>query len=148
MQDAGNEFLVCFDDGNFEALGTSFNIVDWLVHAPRDVLAKNFGVDKSEFDNLPPKNPYVQPGTVTNDTLALVKNESQYLFSSSTTKWASNDAGKWLIVDKKNFPILNSLAATVVVLRPGRMRELHWNTNVYPSVREKNNWLAINYFTG
>ncbi|KAF8417931.1 Bicupin, oxalate decarboxylase/oxidase [Tirmania nivea] len=130
VQDAGNEFLLCFDDGNFEALGTTFHIVDWLVHAPPEVLAKNFGVDKSVFDKLPPKNPYVQSGKVTNSTRALVKNESKYLYSAPMIKdWANNTAGEWLIVDKTNFPILNSLAATVVILRPGKMRELHWNTN-------------------
>lgn len=132
VQDAGNEVLLCFDDGNFEALGTTFHIVDWLAHAPKEVLAKNFGVSEAEFDNLPSKNPYMQFGNVTESTWALVKNESEYLWRAPMhLDWTNNTAGRWVIVDKTKFPILNSMAATVVILKPGRMRELHWNTNVY-----------------
>lgn len=59
-----NEFLLVFDDGDFDRIGTTFNIDDWLAHTPRDILAKNFGVDKSVFDKLPEKNPYIINGTV------------------------------------------------------------------------------------
>jgi hypothetical protein len=31
----------------------TFLICDWFAHTPREVLAKNFGVDKSAFDALP-----------------------------------------------------------------------------------------------
>ncbi|KAF8439577.1 putative oxalate decarboxylase oxdC [Terfezia claveryi] len=130
VQDAGNEFLLCFDDGKFEALGTTFHVVDWLVHAPKDVLAKNFGVNETVFENLPKTNPYIQSGNVTVDTWGLVKDESEYLWRAPMLEqWSNNSAGKWAIVDKTEFPILDSLAATVVILKPGGMRELHWNTN-------------------
>jgi len=50
--DQGCEFLLVFDDGNFSENET-FLITDWFNHTPKDVLAKNFGVDESAFDNLP-----------------------------------------------------------------------------------------------
>lgn len=39
-----NEFLLVFDDGNFDAPGTTFNVDDWISHTPKDILAKNFGM--------------------------------------------------------------------------------------------------------
>lgn len=41
-----------FDSGDFSENET-FLITDWFNHTPRDVLAKNFGVAESAFDNLP-----------------------------------------------------------------------------------------------
>ena len=38
-----NEYLLAFDDGNFDATGTTFNVDDWITHTPKDILAKNFG---------------------------------------------------------------------------------------------------------
>jgi oxalate decarboxylase len=39
----GCEFLLVFDDGDFDEDNT-FLLSDWLKHIPPDVLAKNFGV--------------------------------------------------------------------------------------------------------
>ena len=38
-----NEYLLVFDDGNFDASGTTFMVDDWIAHTPKDILAKNFG---------------------------------------------------------------------------------------------------------
>ena len=38
-----NEYLLAFDDGNFDAVGTTFMVDDWIAHTPKDILAKNFG---------------------------------------------------------------------------------------------------------
>ena len=43
---------------------TTFNIDDWLAHTPKSVLAKNFGVDESVFDDIPAPSPYIVNGTV------------------------------------------------------------------------------------
>src|SRR6201995_2369046 len=48
----GVEFLLGFDSGGFSQNET-FLITDWFNHTPRDVLAKNFGVDESAFATLP-----------------------------------------------------------------------------------------------
>lgn len=39
-----NEYLLTFDDGDFNKQGTTFNVADWIDHTPADILAKNFGV--------------------------------------------------------------------------------------------------------
>ena len=48
----GCEFLLVFDDGNFSENETLL-LSDWVVHTPREVLAKNFGLPESTFANLP-----------------------------------------------------------------------------------------------
>src|SRR5919107_2547905 len=48
----GVEFLLAFDSGDFSENET-FLITDWFDHTPREVLAKNFGVEESAFDSLP-----------------------------------------------------------------------------------------------
>jgi oxalate decarboxylase/phosphoglucose isomerase-like protein (cupin superfamily) len=48
----GCEFLLVFDNGNFSENET-FLLSDWFAHTPRSVLAKNFGVPESSFDNMP-----------------------------------------------------------------------------------------------
>ena len=39
-----NEYLLAFDDGDFDATGTTFMVDDWITHTPRSILAKNFGM--------------------------------------------------------------------------------------------------------
>ena len=43
ITDPGAEYLLVFDDGDFDAKGRTFNVADWIVHTPLSVLAKNFG---------------------------------------------------------------------------------------------------------
>ena len=50
-----------FDDGAFSENST-FLISEWFAHTPRDVLAKNFGVQESDFDNLPRSERYIFQG--------------------------------------------------------------------------------------
>ena len=45
----GCQFLLVFDDGNFNEFET-FLLTDWLTHTPKEVLAKNFGVNEATFD--------------------------------------------------------------------------------------------------
>src|SRR5699024_8598698 len=46
---------------------TTFMVDDWLAHTPKDILAKNFGVDPSVFEKVPSKFPYILNGTVSED---------------------------------------------------------------------------------
>src|SRR3984893_14921585 len=48
----GCEFLLVFDDGDFDEDNT-FLLTDWFKHTPAEVLAKNFGVAGSSFDHVP-----------------------------------------------------------------------------------------------
>jgi Cupin len=49
----GCEFLLVFDDGDFDEDNT-FLISDWFKHTPNDILAKNFGVPASLFGRYHP----------------------------------------------------------------------------------------------
>ncbi|EWC47712.1 hypothetical protein DRE_02912 [Drechslerella stenobrocha 248] len=133
-----NEYLLVFDNGDFEAIGTTFNIVDWLIHAPLDVLSKNFGVNASEvFKRLPEKNPYIKPANVSSSLVAPtspsgeLKGNSSYVYKLSDVgfKPVPGGAGTLNIIDSRNFPISTTIAATVVRVEPKGLRELHWHPN-------------------
>ncbi|KAK9795319.1 putative Cupin type-1 domain-containing protein [Seiridium cardinale] len=59
-----NEFQLVFDEGNFDVVGTTFNIDDWVAHTPVSVLAKNFNLSESVFGSVPSPNPYILNATV------------------------------------------------------------------------------------
>jgi len=54
----GCKFLLVFNDGNFDEFQT-FLITDWLAHTPKEVLAKNFSVPATTFDNIPKKELFI-----------------------------------------------------------------------------------------
>jgi oxalate decarboxylase len=58
LQCDGCEFILLFDDGNFNEDET-FLLTDFLAHIPMDVLAKNFGVPASAFGNIPKEELYI-----------------------------------------------------------------------------------------
>lgn len=132
-----NEFLLVFDDGDFDRVGTTFNIDDWLRHTPRDILAKNFGVDVSVFENLPERNPYILNGTTSNGDVvdvpdSNVSENSTYVYRTfeHPPEDIGGTGGEFRRIDSTNFPISKTIAATFVTLKPGALRELHWHPNV------------------
>ena len=134
--DDGAFFLLVFDDGNFNEFET-FLLTDWLHHTPPEVLAKNFEVPASTFAKVPPKElfmferPLPRPlaeekrevaagtGTVPNPFAFF----TQTMQPTKVTK-----GGEVKIIDAKNFPASN-IAAAIVTLKPGGLRELHWHPN-------------------
>jgi oxalate decarboxylase len=56
-------FILVFDNGYFSEFGT-FSITDWIGHAPKDLLAKNFGVPASTFDSFPKAEVYFARGKI------------------------------------------------------------------------------------
>ena len=54
----GCKFLLVFKDGNFNEFGT-FLLTDWMHHTPKEVLAKNFDVPESTFDNVPKRELFI-----------------------------------------------------------------------------------------
>lgn len=132
----GAFFLLAFDDGNFSAFET-FLLTDWMNHIPKDVLAKNFQTSPSTFNNLPTEKLYIFPSQLT-QPLQVVRAEvnmdincvSQSLvcFGSKMEPNVTRTGGEVKIIDKNNFPATN-IAAAIVTLKPGAMRELHWHPN-------------------
>ena len=47
-------FILIFDNGYFSEFGT-FSITDWLGHASKALLAKNFGLPEATFEGFPTK---------------------------------------------------------------------------------------------
>lgn len=130
----GCEFLLVFDDGNFSDLNT-FSISDWFAHTPKDVLSANFGVPISAFDHIPTEQVYIYQDKVPGP-IETQKVQSPYgkvpqcfkhrLLSQTPIK---TPGGSVRIVDSSNFPISQNIAAALVEIEPGAMRELHWHPN-------------------
>ena len=133
----GCEFLLVFDDGRFSEFDT-FLITDWLAHTPRDILAKNFSMPESTFDPLPKKELYIfrapLPASLEEDRKSATGPNGtvpvSFTFSTSTVKpLEDNKGGSVKVIDSRNFPASKTVAAAIVTLKPGGLRELHWHPN-------------------
>lgn len=142
LEEKGNEYLLVFDNGNFNGLGVTFNVDDWLVHTPPSVLAKNFGVPVDTFKHTP--NPYgsIANGVLSNGTVSSpfgqLSGDSSYFFEASKKEFrkAPGGGGSFLTIDTSNFPIAKNIAANIVEVLPGGLREMHWHPNVgFPWLR-------------
>jgi len=132
----GCEFLLVFDDGNFNEYET-FLLTDWMAHTPKEVLAKNFNVPESTFDKVPPKELYI---FATGLPRGLEEEQKQaqagtgpvphtFEFRPGEIKPTKvSKGGEVKIVDQKIWPA-TSIAAAIVTLKPGGLRELHWHPN-------------------
>ncbi len=130
----GCEFLLAFDDGKFSEDSTLL-ITEWFTHTPKDVLAKNFGVDASTFDHVPPKELYIfnapMPGSLKDDDKQSSTPEvpESYAFSLMAQTPIKTRGGTVRIADSNNFKASKTIAAALVELEPGGLRELHWHPN-------------------
>ncbi len=133
----GCEFVICFDDG---AAG-EFNTLlpsDWVAHTPPEVLAKNFGVPVSAFQNIPLSQRWIfqgeVPGPLASDLKAMLAGTTQtpipYIFRLSDMKPNKvTQGGMVQIADSTNFTASTTVAAALVTVKPGGMREMHWHPN-------------------
>lgn len=101
----GCEFLLVFDDGNFSENET-FLITDFLTHIPSEV-----------------------PGPLDSDRVESPAGEvpvtvSHRLLAQEPLEVAG---GRVRIVDSSRFPISKTIAAALVEVDPGGLRELHWH---------------------
>jgi oxalate decarboxylase len=130
----GCEFLLVFDDGDFDEDNT-FLLSDWIKHVPPDVLAKNFGVPASTFATVPdPSELYIfpapVPGPLASDKIAgatEVANSFSHRMLAQTP--IRTKSGTVRITDSKVFPASKTIAAALVEVEPGGMREMHWHPN-------------------
>jgi oxalate decarboxylase len=133
----GGEFLLVFDDGNFSEYGTVL-LSDIVAHTPREALAKNFGVSQPSLQSLRGEELFIfqapVPGPLDRDqqTAAGPLPQSAYDFSFRTREQKptrTTSSGEVLIIDSTTFKASTTIAAAIVTVHPGGMRELHWHQN-------------------
>jgi len=131
----GCEFLLVFDDGSFSENET-FLVTDCLAHIPRPVLAQNFGLDESDLADLPMKERWIfaadVPGPLAQDRVANpqgTRRDDHFVHRLMDQKPIDTGVGTARILDSSNFPISTTIAAALVEVNPGAMRELHWHPN-------------------
>jgi oxalate decarboxylase len=130
----GCEFLLVFDDGEFDEDNT-FLITDWFKHTPNEVLGKNFGVPAGLFGHTPdPSERYIfpapLPGPLNTDKIkgatAVPRSFTHDMIGQQPIKTKSGSAR---ITDSSVFPVSTTIAAALVEVEPGGMREMHWHPN-------------------
>jgi oxalate decarboxylase len=133
----GCEFVICFDDGDASEFNTLL-VTDWFAHTPPEVLAKNFGVPAKTFANIPLQDLWIfqgtLPGDLATDRAAISKNAAvpphpfiYRLGSLAPTK--QSVSGELRVADSSNFIVSTRIAAALVTVRPGGVREMHWHPN-------------------
>jgi oxalate decarboxylase len=134
----GCEFVIAFDDGNSSEFNTLL-VTDWMAHTPPDILAKNFGVPVDAFTNIPQSNKWIYQSSQEAPPLATVQAQlasragnppNPFVFNLSDQPPArENKSGSVRIADSTNFLVSKTIASTLVTIKPGAMRELHWHPN-------------------
>jgi oxalate decarboxylase len=133
----GCEFLLVFDNGDFSENET-FLISDWFAHTSPHILAKNFGVSEEAFADIPTDVehsryifPGPMPGPISSDAVdaaagTVPESFSHRLLGQEPVK---AQGGQVRVVDSSNFPAASTIAAALVEIEPGALRELHWHPN-------------------
>jgi oxalate decarboxylase len=133
----GAEFLLVFDDGNFSEFET-VSLSGLMSRTPRDVMAKNFRVPQQSLQGLRQEElfifqaPVPGPLAVDQKLAAGLLGPSPLDFSFTTAgqkPTKTTKGGEVLIVDSSTFKVSTTVAAAIVTVRPGGMRELHWHQN-------------------
>ena len=133
----GAQFILCFDEGRASEFDTLL-LSEWMAHTPPDVLALNFGVPAETFSKVPLADLYIfqseEPASLATDQNE-VKSAAgavplPFTFSMSTLKPNFKSKGGMVqIADTSNFKASTTIAAALVTVHPGGMREMHWHPN-------------------
>lgn len=134
--EAGVEFLLVFDEGDFSEDNT-FLVSELFERNPKSVLAKDLRVDTSAFDKIPSGQLYIFEGTpfpaniseqnVTGPAGIIPPSET-YSYHLSQQAAYEVPGGSVKIIDPLSFPAASNFAAALFTVKPGAMRELHWHT--------------------
>jgi oxalate decarboxylase len=137
LGDDGCEFLLVFNQGSFSEDDT-FLLSEFLAHTPPEIVQKNMGWPRPIFDQLPPTELYIfeapLPDSLEADKRFLggrLETKTEYTFGMMSMPPTKKKAGGEVrVVDSTNFPIAKDIAAALVTLKPGALREMHWHPNV------------------
>ena len=134
LGDQACHFILVFDNGYFSEFGT-FSITDWIGHAPKELLAKNFGLPASTFDNFPKQEVYFAKGKIPPPVAApplqgwkLPPLTHKYSLLSQKPFEVFKGGVEWR-VDGSQFPISTTMTGVVLEMDAGALRELHWHPN-------------------
>jgi oxalate decarboxylase len=109
-----------------------------MAHTPRGVLAKNFGVSEQALEKMPKEELFIfqtdVPGPLAEDqrVAAGTLGPSARDFAFRTMEQPVTKrmkGGEVRIVDSNNFKASTTIAAAIVTVHPGGIRELHWHPN-------------------
>ena len=136
IQTIGDEpchFILSFDNGAFSEHGT-FSISDWINVTPKPILGENFGIKPGLFDSFPKGETYIQAGPVVPISAAVDApwpRESTHKFSVTRDPRARRDfdGGSFQLATVDEWPISTTMSGGLMVIKPGQMKELHWNPN-------------------
>ena len=137
LEGDGCEFLLVFDEGNFSEDDT-FLLTEFLAHTSPEIVEKNMGWSRQAFDQLPATQLYIfeapLPDSLEADRRFLGEHrgtDNKYTFKMGSMPPTQKTAGgETRVVDSGNFPVSNNIAAAMVTLKPGGLREMHWHPNV------------------
>ena len=141
----GAEFLLAFDSGKFSEFSTLL-VTEWVAHTPPEVLAQNFGVPADAFRNIPLQQKWIfqgtPPGPLAADERAVQSSKgsppSSFVWPmSGMSATRQSRGGSVTIADSRNFTASKTIAAALVAVKPGGIRELHW----HPHADEWQYWL-------
>jgi oxalate decarboxylase len=138
LEPDGAEFVLAFDNGASSEFNTLL-VTDWMAHTPPDILAKNFGVAVESFKNIPQQNKWIYQSTEKAPPLSMVeaqmaskagKPPNPYVFRlADMPPSRETKSGSVRIADSTNFLVSKTIAASLVTVKPGGLREMHWHPN-------------------
>jgi len=133
----GAEFILAFDNGRQTEYNTLL-LSDWMAHTPPDILAQNFNVPADTFSKIPLHQLYIFPGQMpgplaeeqaqAQGTVGKMANPSTFALSSMPPV-RKTAGGEVRIADSSNFKASTTIAAALVTVHPGGLREMHWHPN-------------------
>ena len=137
LEGDGCEFLLVFDEGAFSEDDT-FLLSEFLAHTSPEMVQKNTGWSRQQFDKLPPTELYIfeapLPASLEEDKRFLgehLETENKYTFKMASMPPTEKTAGgETRVVDSTNFAVARNIASAMVTIKPGGMREMHWHPNV------------------
>lgn len=133
----GAEFVLAFDNGTSSEFNT-LPATDWMAHSPPEVLTKNVGAPAEAFKNIPLHNRWIFQGKILGPLAevqaAMASNagapEYPFTFSlADTPKVRDNRGGFSQIADSSNFRASTTITASLVTVKPGALRTMHWHPN-------------------
>jgi oxalate decarboxylase len=138
LEPDGAEFVLAFDNGTSSEFNTLL-VTDWIAHTPPEILAKNFGVPVDAFKNIPLHNKWIYQSNKPIPPLSAVeaqmaaqagKPPNPYVFHlSDLPPIKETKSGSVRIADSRNFLVSKTIAASLVTVKPGGLREMHWHPN-------------------